>query len=83
VCHGLDNGRGTPGRIAALEDTRTDEHPVHAQLHHQRRIRRGRDTTRREIDDRHASEFFCLFDEFIRRADFFGICHELFVGHGR
>src|SRR5574341_532386 len=81
MCYGLDNRRGAFGRITALEDTGTDEHTVHAELHHQRRIRRGGHAARGKVDDGQAAQFLGLLDQLVGSADLLGISHELLVGH--
>ena len=53
--HGLHNGLGPLGRVPALEDAATDEDAVAAELHHQRRVRRRRDASGREVDDGQSS----------------------------
>ncbi len=77
----LDNRPGTPRRIAALENARSDKHAVDANLHHQRRIGRRRDTARREIHDRQTAKFLRLFHQRIRRPDILGIGHQLLIRH--
>ena len=47
----LDDGVRHPRRILALEDPGPHEHALGAQLHHQRRVRRGADAARDEVDD--------------------------------
>src|SRR5258706_6155821 len=46
MCHCLDNGIGTLGRVTAFEDTRTNKHAVHTELHHQFAICRCSYTSR-------------------------------------
>ena len=59
---GLDDRLAALGRVAGLEDAGADEHAVHTQLHHQRRVRRSCQAACREIDHRQTPQFLGLFD---------------------
>ncbi|GAB1400671.1 hypothetical protein MASR1M66_21260 [Aminivibrio sp.] len=79
--HGLDDGPGPAGRVAALEDARTDEDAVHAELHHQGRVGRGGDAAGREIDHGQPAQFAQPAHQLQRRADLAGKGHQLLGGH--
>src|SRR3954453_11161117 len=64
----LDDGVGHPGRILALEDPRPDEDALGTELHHKRRISRGADPPRHEVDDRQLAVCRDVPDELVRSA---------------
>src|ERR1044071_4922388 len=57
VSHCLDNRCCASSWITALEDAGTDEHAIHAKLHHQCCICRSGNPTGGKIDYGHASKF--------------------------
>ena len=50
VGDGLDNGGGTLGGVAGLEDTGANEHALGAQVHHQGRVSGGGHAAGGEVD---------------------------------
>ena len=54
---GFDDRRRAPGRVAALENAGADEHAIHTELHHQRRVGRSGHAAGSKVDNRHASQF--------------------------
>src|SRR5712691_736017 len=76
---GRHDGFGTLQGVLGLEDARADEQAVHAELHHQRRVCRRGDATRREVDDGQAAETLAFDEQLDRRADLLGFTHELGV----
>ena len=68
----LDDRARSLLRIRRLEDAAADEHCLCAELHHERRVGRGRDAARGEQRDGQFAAFGDLFDEVDRRAEFLG-----------
>jgi hypothetical protein len=63
---------GALGGVAGLEDARTHEDAVGAELHHHRGIRGGRDATGGEQHDGELAGLGDLLDELVRRLEFLG-----------
>src|SRR5438445_8783371 len=78
-----DDRLGTLQGVLRLEDARPDEHPIDTELHHQRGVGGGRDTTGREVDHRQATELLTLDEHLDRSADLLGLMHELCVVHSQ
>src|SRR5216683_4110398 len=70
---------GTLQGVLGLEDARADEHTVHAELHHQRSVRRCRNATRGEVDDGQATKTLAFGQQLDRRPDLLGFMHQLGV----
>ena len=71
------------GRVAALEDAGADEHAVHAELHHQRRIGRVATPPAAKMTTGSAPELGHLAHQIIRRANLLGIASSvLSSAHG-
>src|SRR3954449_13574792 len=77
----LDDGVGHPGRILALEDPRPDEDALGTELHHKRRIGRGADPARHEVDDRQLAVGRDVPDELVRSAQVLGSDEQLVLAH--
>lgn len=69
-------------RIARLEDTGANKHTITAQLHHQRGIRRRRDTTRRKVDHRQAPQLGRLLEQRVINLQLLGVHAQLHLVHG-
>src|SRR5438270_1248438 len=76
-----DDRPGPLQGVLGLEDAGTDEHPVDAQLHHQRRVGGGRDSAGGEVDDRESPELLAFGEDFHRGADLLGLADQLGVVH--
>src|ERR1700754_5216585 len=68
----LDDRLGAALGVGALEDAGADEVALGAELHHQRRVGRGGDTTGAEERHRQAARGDDLLDDFQRRRQFLG-----------
>jgi len=68
------------GGVARLENAGSHKHAVHAQLHHQRGIRRGGNTAGSKIYYRHAPGLAHFHTKLIGRANILGKRHHLFFG---
>ena len=79
--HGLHDGVGPLGRVAALEDAAADEDAVASELHHQRRVRRRRHASGRKVDDGQASQCRRLLEEVVRRVELLCEAPQLHVAH--
>src|SRR5438309_5560599 len=75
----LDDRLCAPRRIRGLEDPRANEVPFGAELHHQRRVRRRRDTARAEEHDREPPGLRDLADELDGNAELVRLRLELGV----
>lgn len=60
VSDGANDGLGTLGRVARLEDATADEDTVAAELHHEGSIGRSGNTTSSKVDDRQAAQLGSL-----------------------
>lgn len=60
VSDGTDNGLGSLGRVARLEDAAADKDTVAAELHHESGISRSGNTASSEVDDRQAAQLGSL-----------------------
>src|SRR5215211_205116 len=70
--------RARPRRgILGLEDPRADEHAVHPELHHERRVGRGGEPPRGEVHDRERAGLRGHPNEVDRRAEILGGSDEL------
>jgi hypothetical protein len=81
VSNGLDNGTGTLGWVARLEDTGTNKDTVASELHHQGSIGRGGNTTSSKVDNGKTSQLGSLLEQVVRSLDLLGIGEELIVIH--
>eukprot|EP00955_Chlamydomonas_euryale_P117013 366450-Chlamydomonas_euryale.AAC.18 len=63
-------------------DARAHKHAVHAQLHHERGVRRRRHATGGKVDNRQAAKVLSLADQLNRRANLLGVHIQLVVIHG-
>ena len=79
----LDDRLRALRRVAALEDAGADEHAVAAELHHERRVGRGRDAARREVHDRQLAVLGDPLHELVRRLQLLGRVEELLVAQAR
>src|SRR5215212_502882 len=77
VGRGLHYRRGPASRVAALEDAASDEHPVRPELHHQRRVRRGGETSGGEEHHRQLRVLGDPANEIVGRSQRFRLGHKL------
>lgn len=80
VSDSLDNSAGTLLSIARLENTRANKDTIAAQLHHQRSIGRGGNTTSGEVNDRQTAELSSLANKLVRSLDLTGERAQLRLG---
>src|SRR5918997_3980958 len=74
---GLHDRLGPGRRVVALEDAAPDEDPVGPELHHQRRVRRRGDATRREENHRQLPVLGDPAHQVVGRAEVLRLGHEL------
>lgn len=60
VSDSTDNGLGSLGRVARLEDAAADKDTIAAELHHESGISRSGNTTSSEVDDRQTTQLGSL-----------------------
>src|SRR3954447_6156944 len=77
----LDDGVRHPGRALALEDPRTDEDALRAELHHERGIRGGADPARHEVHDGELAVTGDVPDELVRRLEIASDDEQLVLAH--
>src|SRR5258706_3123642 len=65
--------------VLGLEDARADEEPIDPELHHERRVRRRRDASGGEVDDRQPAESLTFDQELHRGSDLLRFVDELGV----
>src|SRR6185436_3447742 len=77
----LDDRVRHPGRILALEDARPDEHALRPELHHERRVGRGRDPAGDEVHDRQLPVPGHLLDKLVRGLELLRRDEQLVLAH--
>src|SRR5215210_1802050 len=75
----LHDGPRAQGRVPALEDSAPDEHAVGPELHHKRRISRGRYAAGGEQHDGEPSVLGDPVHQLVRRAEVLRLRHQLLV----
>ena len=83
VGNGLNNGTCTLSGVVALEDTGSDEDTVASELHHERGVGGGGDSSSRKVDDRETLQAGSLLEQVEGSLNVLGVSVELLVAHGR